>query len=292
MSSLDRVSSLRAFAVSLTLLNPPNRVEQVSNYFVRERKKAGYQIKVRHGLNAKRKSNKAGGGKKTAPVSSAPAAPIVPAFPVAQAGSQAAPPPRPRVVVTQHDEAMEVDEGNAGHVQVEPSEVDAEGESDSGDEFEEEEEYGSDDAFEGDEHLHKDNIPVPTYHAAPALVVGDDLPELSYDDVASLRSENLSMHDRSGDYSLGSISDAGMLNKMSGGLHQHQHAPYGIRGAPASTMMAHSHSQQSSLPDEEEVPSPPFAAVSLLPSPYDATKGRMGDEDMLMRQSNHGYRLA
>ena len=188
---------------------------------------------------------------------------------------------------------MEVDEGNAGHVQVEPSEVDAEGESDSGDEFEEEEEYGSDDAFEGDEHLHNDNIPVPAYQAAPALATGDDLPELSYDDVASLRSENLSIHDHSGNYSLGSIGDVGMVSKMSsGGLHNYQHAPYGVRGAPASALMAHSHSQQSSLPDEEEIPSPPFAAVSLLPSPYDAAKARMGDEDMLVRESGHGYRLA
>lgn len=259
---------------------------------MRERKKAGYQIKVRHGLNAKRKSSKAGAGKKTAPASSPPKASFEPSLPVAQPIRQDIQSSRPRVVITQHDDAMEVDEGNAGHVQLDPSEVDAEGESDSGDEFEEEEEYGSDDAFDGEEHLHNDNIPVPAYQPTTASAVGDDLPELSYDDVASLRSENLSMHDQSGNFSLGSTSDMGLQRRLSGGVLHHQHAAYGLQGAPASTMMTHSHSQQSSLPDDEEVPSPPFAAVPLLPSPYDAAKARMGVEDLLIRQNGLGYRLA
>lgn len=123
--------------------------EQVSNYFVRERKKAGFTIKVRHGLHRRRGPNK----KKL---------------------------DRPAVVVTQHDM-----DSSADPSQLLPSSSQVAEDRDlsvmTGYDEEEEEESDDDASNTGSQ---MDGMAIDTdINIDPSLLGNkDDVPDLSYDD--------------------------------------------------------------------------------------------------------------
>lgn len=123
-------------------------LEQVSNYFVRERKKAGFTIKVRHGLHRRRGPNK----RKL---------------------------DRPEVVVTQHDVNLP---SELSQVASSSSQILQDISMSSTANYEDDQE--SDDG-ESNGGSQMDDINVDSYmgNIDPALLSGkDDVPDLSYDD--------------------------------------------------------------------------------------------------------------
>ncbi|CAD6579762.1 MAG: hypothetical protein CYPHOPRED_001004 [Cyphobasidiales sp. Tagirdzhanova-0007] len=145
---------LDALAVRLGL-----EKKQVSNYFVRERKKAGYQIKIRHGLNARRRG---GLGLKNLK--------------------------KPSLVVTQHAE-HELSVGDDGEMD---EQEESEGEEDAASYINLDDAFSQISEIDAAAVLRGANSTSNSAMAAAQELSKDDLPDLSYDDVASIRSENLS----------------------------------------------------------------------------------------------------
>lgn len=147
--------------------------EQVSNYFVRERKKTGYQIKIRHGLNRKPRGGRkkgASGNKLTAAALDANGTPGHASTHASDAGSRA-----------QSELQSVVDE---------ESEVEEEEEEDM-------------EADEEEQEMDLDGAASSADAVYPAIVIDSasdtnedvQVPELAYDDSYSLHSEGLVFSD-------------------------------------------------------------------------------------------------
>lgn len=210
-------STLDALATKLGLGK-----KQVSNYFVRERKKAGYQIKVRHGLNRKRGPRKPKKAEASIEPGSVPASFAVP-------------------VDAEHPEPED-----------------------------EEDEYEMDDVaspmdLDDDETLSQAsaNDADPDSSLFPNIVINtasddgrDDVPELSYDDVASIRSENPVNSD--------SISSLMMLASNS------------QDSVRTTTSISAVQQVQDDDEEPEELPSPLFLVTPLLPAYATAESRKAG----------------
>jgi hypothetical protein len=122
--------------------------EQVSNYFVRERKKAGFTIKIRHGLQKRRSGHK----KKSE---------------------------KPALVVTQHDdESMEGASMYSQDAARDAADVDMTMSSMAGEEDESEDEDEDTRLEDQETSLQSTSL----LHGRDKYAPGDDVPDLSYDD--------------------------------------------------------------------------------------------------------------
>lgn len=193
-------------------------VEQVSNYFVRERKKTGYQIKVRHGLQRRK-------GKKKSTVDAHGNVIEAPRRPVAHSYNS--------------------------YLSVAHPDYDDESLTDV-----EEDEFDNDRHYIAPTKRKSVAKPSVSRNAYPAIIVDnasddgrDDVPELSYDDVASLRSEQMTHTDSTSSSLL-------MLATNS-------------QGGPKTTAAPPSSAGDE---DPEELASPPYPVTALAPQPFELPK--------------------
>lgn len=279
------------FDADLDIAPPPSPAslptEQVSNYFVRERKKAGYQIKVRHGIN--RRSNKL--GKK--------------ASKAAAARPQGEPKERDdqEQQVASDMEAEQVDRAEDDEGQEEEEEEQSVIVREASVSTEATEEVTNDAMDLEDSNTVGNNFPVPVYSDqfhAPAHIVmpttlnshsrvvhhgggglaEDDVPELAYDDVASLRSENLNINNASANPSYLSPTKAA----MPGGSNNTSSTANA--DSVSSLLMLASKSNDgsvvSSVSDDVAIMSPPNPVFGLPAQPYHSlvapSKGQMSPQ--------------
>jgi len=171
--------------------------KQVSNYFVRERKKAGYLIKVRHGINNRRRSGKQQNKVKSVDGSN-------------QSQSTAAAPGNNQVPLDAI-ETEQVEEDDDDDVEDESAAMREASVSTDATEEEELDEEAAEMDVDDQQHPYAVDMQPPAHMSVPSIyttdghvssfhttAVEDDVPDLAYDDVSSLRSENLNYASHSG----------------------------------------------------------------------------------------------